>query len=88
MFNSKFSKEDEAGPEDDTRSNEVLVLFRVGGSVGLLIKLPRGSVLKKKKDTMFLLFLSCQNKFLKKETRGSLTYRQIERLSCCRKRRP
>ena len=63
MFNSKFSKEDEAGPEDDTRSNEVLVLFRVGGSVGLLIKLPRGSVLKKKKDTMFLLFLSCQNEF-------------------------
>jgi hypothetical protein len=44
-------------PEDDTRSNEVLVLFRVGGSVGLLIKLPRGSV---------LLFLSCQNEFKKK----------------------
>ena len=51
--NSKFSKEDEAVPEDDTRSNEVLVLFRVGGSVGLLIKLPRGSVFKKRTQCFY-----------------------------------
>jgi hypothetical protein len=56
MFNSKFSKEDEAVPEDDIRCNEVLVLFRVGGSVGLLIKLPRGSVFKKRRTQCFYYF--------------------------------